>query len=470
MVSNSSPPSDSEDEETSLFETVFEHANDAIFIVDVENDSIVDANPAAESLVEYSRSELLSMPASDLHPHNLSAFMEFAEGVLEEGHGWTDDITCYCKTGDILPAEMSASVIDIDGRPHLVNHIRETTTREERDWFEALIEYSSNLITVVKPDGTIRYQSSSVERVLGYQPGDVREELFFEFVHPDDVETVRETVDRTTTSAGDVTNRVEYRFRRADGSWAWLESIVSSRPDTPVTGVVVNARDVTSRRESYQQAGVLNRVLRHNLRNGLAVILGHAETLDGVDAPDVDATGEAIASKVWDLYNITSYSKDLTDILESEQVTQQRHDLAAVVDDAVPPADEIDDAVTVTVDIPPAQYVSAAPKLDVAVSHIVQNAIDHNDADTPRVDVRLEEPDADSDYVDLCIEDNGPGIPEQEQTVLLDGEETPLKHGSGLGLWLVNWILTRSGGRISFEEVEPRGSCVKLTIPKAETH
>ena len=102
------------------FRTIFEYANDAIFIVDVENDSVVDCNPAAEELVGYSREELQSMPASDLHPHNLSEFKQFADQVLEEGHGWTDDITCYGKSGDIIPAEMSAAVVEIDGRPHLV--------------------------------------------------------------------------------------------------------------------------------------------------------------------------------------------------------------------------------------------------------------------------------------------------------------------------------------------------------------
>ena len=73
------------DQSEKKFETVFEYANDAIFIVDIKNDSIVDCNPAAIELVEYSREELMSMPASDLHPHNLDQFMKFADRVLEQG-------------------------------------------------------------------------------------------------------------------------------------------------------------------------------------------------------------------------------------------------------------------------------------------------------------------------------------------------------------------------------------------------
>ena len=67
------------------FETVFQHANDAIFIVDVKNDDIVDCNPAAVDLVEYSREELMSMSASDLHPHNLQRFLDFTDTVFEQG-------------------------------------------------------------------------------------------------------------------------------------------------------------------------------------------------------------------------------------------------------------------------------------------------------------------------------------------------------------------------------------------------
>ncbi|MFW5959392.1 MAG: PAS domain-containing protein, partial [Natronomonas sp.] len=249
------------------FETICEHANDAIFIVDLENDSIVDCNPAAQDLVEYSREELLSMPASDLHPHNLSAFLDFADTVVERGRGWTDDITCYCKSGDIIPAEMSASVVELDGRPHLVNHIRNTTDRQEREWFEALIKHSSDLITVVKHDGTVQYQSPSTDHVLGYAPDELRGTRFVDWVHPDDRQVVGDIFDRVSPNGEEATHRHQYRFRRADGSWAWVESIFSHRANSAITGYIINSRDVTQRTESQQHASVLHRMLRHNLRN-----------------------------------------------------------------------------------------------------------------------------------------------------------------------------------------------------------
>jgi len=447
------------------FETIFQHANDAIFIVDIENDTIIDCNPAAVDLVEYSRGELLSMSASDLHPHNLGQFMDFADRVLEEGAGWTDDITCYCKSGDIIPAEMSASVIELDGRPHIVNHIREISDREEREWFRALLEHSADLITVMKHDGTIRYQSDSVDNVLGYSPDDMRDETYFEYIHPDDSGEIREALGTMASRSGAVINRLEYRFRRSDGSWAWIEGIVSNRPDSAISGFLVNARDITPRKESQQQATVLNRILRHNLRNRLTVILGRARLLADADSERI-AAAESIISNATELQRVTSYTKDLADMIGSHDAPQRRHEIGTVLEKKLAELSKMHPNAEFQHDVPGEQVVVATPKFALAVEHVLTNAVEHNDSDPPRVEVTVQSS-PETGYVELTVADNGPGIPRQEREVLLEGDENPLKHGSGLGLWLVNWIVTRSGGYIEFDANDPRGSRVSLYFPAA---
>jgi signal transduction histidine kinase len=66
------------------------------------------------------------------------------------------------------------------------------------------------------------------------------------------------------------------------------------------------------------------------------------------------------------------------------------------------------------------------------------------------------------------VADDGPGIPEMEIEVLESGEETPLAHSSGIGLWLVNWLTDHLNGQISFENREPRGSIVTVRLPKPD--
>jgi signal transduction histidine kinase len=72
-----------------------------------------------------------------------------------------------------------------------------------------------------------------------------------------------------------------------------------------------------------------------------------------------------------------------------------------------------------------------------------------------------EEPDA----VEIVVADDDPGIPEEEIEILERGEETGLEHTSGLGLWLVHWIVTESGGSVAFESSDTGGSVVRLRLP-----
>lgn len=65
------------------------------------------------------------------------------------------------------------------------------------------------------------------------------------------------------------------------------------------------------------------------------------------------------------------------------------------------------------------------------------------------------------------IADNGPGIPDQEQKTIKLGEETPLQHGTGLGLWIVYWTVSLFGGEVTLEDNSPRGTRVILSLPQA---
>ena len=96
-----------------LYEAVFDHSNDAIFVIDPANDCIVDANPRACTMLGYTREELLSLPVSAIHPGEMAVLQAFSESVYENGRGWTNELNCQTKYGEILPAEISASAIQI---------------------------------------------------------------------------------------------------------------------------------------------------------------------------------------------------------------------------------------------------------------------------------------------------------------------------------------------------------------------
>jgi signal transduction histidine kinase len=102
--------------------------------------------------------------------------------------------------------------------------------------------------------------------------------------------------------------------------------------------------------------------------------------------------------------------------------------------------------------------------LTIAVQNLLENAVQHNDTEQPWVRISVETGGGD-EYTRIHVADNGPGIPETEREVLRKGIETPLEHGSGLGLWLVHWTVTAAGGEVAFSGDESSGSVVTLVLP-----
>jgi signal transduction histidine kinase len=101
----------------------------------------------------------------------------------------------------------------------------------------------------------------------------------------------------------------------------------------------------------------------------------------------------------------------------------------------------------------------------VAVEELVDNAVEHSSDGAPTVTVRARERGDGS--LEIAVADRGDGIPEMEREVIVEGEERPLKHGSGLGLWLVKWLVTAMGGTVEITANEPSGTVVSLVFPAA---
>ncbi len=118
-------------ESEQLFHNIFRYCNDAIFVVDPARDTIFDVNPQACTLLGYSREELLRMPMSTIHPHEMPQILRFAQEVEQAGYGWMDELNCRTKAGEVIPAEMSASRIDLESRVYMLGLVRDVRERRE---------------------------------------------------------------------------------------------------------------------------------------------------------------------------------------------------------------------------------------------------------------------------------------------------------------------------------------------------
>ncbi|HSU55560.1 MAG TPA: PAS domain S-box protein, partial [Candidatus Dormibacteraeota bacterium] len=129
----------------------------------------------------------------------------------------------------------------------------ETELVRREKYFRTLTENALDIVTVVDRNGLFLYNSPSVERVLGYNPKDLAGRAVFEFIHPDDVERVRQAFAASLKTSEDSLT-LELRFRHHNGTDRYLEIVGQNRlTDLEIAAVVINSRDVTDRKQAEQK-------------------------------------------------------------------------------------------------------------------------------------------------------------------------------------------------------------------------
>ena len=147
----------------------------------------------------------------------------------------------------IDPNHSNAASHGDDGRRHA------DMPAESYRWLGSVVENSSEIVSIIDPDGTLKYASPAWQRVLGYDAKAIIGANMLDYVNPDDLPHVLEETEKALSEAGTTTNKAEYRFRHADGSWRWMESMGTYLLDDPeVGGVVVTSREVTERKEAEE--------------------------------------------------------------------------------------------------------------------------------------------------------------------------------------------------------------------------
>lgn len=218
--------------------------------------------------------------------------------------------------------------------------------------------------------------------------------------------------------------------------------------------------DPTTEKLRDQYYEILNRVLRHNLRNKLNIILASTELVE--DDPETATT--KISEQTTELLTTVEKAQKIEQMAIDAPLEPTRFVVSDAIDDVLGQFErrhELTDR---------RRYPEQAPELTTdkrlfqnVLDETLQNAILYSETDTPEVTVTLERATEEGYAVELTIEDGGPGIPESELEPLRQDRETKLLHGSGIGLWIIKWCVTRLGGRIDFESDET--TTVRVALP-----
>jgi PAS domain S-box-containing protein len=354
----------------------------------------------------------------------------------------------------------------------------EADLEDERAFVEHLFETSPVAITVLDADGQIVRANEYAEEVLGLdaselagRPYDAPEwEAIDESGTPltsDDLPftTVRET--------GEPVYGFEHAIRRPSGDVVWLSiNMVPMFEDGELVRAVATLSDVTAQKQyerailqRQDQLEFFNSLLRHEVLNGMTVVLGHIDTLTDALAEDdpLRESVDIIESRSVGVVTRVKYVRRILERLAAPGDELVDVDLASTVTDRVERLQAAHPDAEVSVQTPETAPVTADDLLGEVVAHLVENAIVHSDRAPPRVAVSVE---VGPRTTTLRVADEGPGISDDVWDAVFD-HEGPRTTTGGFGLYLVDSLTARYGGTVSVADNEPRGTVVTVEFRTA---
>lgn len=221
--------------------------------------------------------------------------------------------------------------------------------------------------------------------------------------------------------------------------------------------------------ERSAMVSVLHRILRHNVRNGINVIISRAEFATsrlGDDDEELRTDLEAIQDNAWELATISQLTLRVKQLLEETETEAAPDQLEPSLRSALRGVQHKHPDGRVTLEAADGvPDVELSPTFSVAVADVVDQIIGHNDGDAHvTLDITTESVDAGERWVILRIDDDTGGLPEWDLRAIDEGEETPLHHGEGLALWILEWTASKSGGQLEVSTPETK---IEVRLPAA---
>ncbi|MDE3090901.1 MAG: PAS domain S-box protein, partial [Chloroflexota bacterium] len=244
-------------------------------------------SPSCERITGYRAEELASNPhllEAIVHPGDLATLTQHLRERSDSDEMATLDFRIIRRDGQVRWINhICRKVHSADGRwlgrrasnRDITERKRaEEALRESEERFRALIENATDLVIVLNPDGTGRYVSPSVERILGYPPEELVGTRIADFIHPDDLPAALQAIAYRAQTPGLAGQSSEFRVRHKDGSDRTMEVIGNNLLDDPaVNGIVVNARDITERRRAEESLRESEEKYRSLFANSLDAVL-----------------------------------------------------------------------------------------------------------------------------------------------------------------------------------------------------
>jgi PAS domain S-box-containing protein len=466
------------------YRNLFEDSRDALMLFD--RDGYLDCNERALELfgvdsvaefVEYAPWELAPPEQPDGTDSKAEALARIEE-AFEEGEAFFE-YTHQHVDGTAFPAEVKLSRFEHEDTPLLHSLVRDISDRkaqqralrEREQKYRNLFENSRDALMLLDRDGFFDCNERALELFGVESVDDFTEYTPWELSPPHQPEGAASkaaALDHVETAFEEGEAFFEWTHERVDGTTFPAEVKLSRFEHDGEPALHALVRDITDRKAYEAQIetqrddlDVLNQVLRHDIRNDLQLVTAYADLLaDELDEEDLTEYVETILENADHAVELTTSARQMADAMLSTDAELRRVGLRNVLEDEVAEVQSAysDAVVTVETEVPPVA-VEANDMLGSVFRNVLKNAVQHNDAEAPRVTVSAVDRD---ETVAVRIADNGPGVPDdQKEAIFGKGEKGLDSQGTGIGLYLAETLVDDYGGDVWVEDNDGRSTAVR---------
>ncbi len=438
------------EEERRTVESIFDALPDVLYTFDTAG-YLLRWNDQLEAETGYDADEIEEMYVTDFVPDDeIEKIADSFQAILEEGRSVTVESAFETKSGERVPFEFTGGPLrDADGELRGVTgigrNISDRRARQRR--FEAVFDNTYQFTGLMSPDGTLLEVNETAAAFAGRPAEELVGQKLWDAYWFEPEETTREVARAAVEAArGGEFFRERITVRGAD-----RDAVIdfSVRPVTDDRGevdlLIPEGRDITRLAQRDQQLRVTNRFLRHNIRNKLNTIRGHATLVADRDDDRLRSTGETIVEAADELNETAETARDVHELIGNEPEPRSV-DLVVHLDRAVEavrrrhPAAEVDVQRPASGSVP----VSGVASLHEALTDLLELLLSYADADRPTLRAEVGADDA-----TLTVTSEDCTLPAAEREVLTgDIEINQVRHAQGLGVWNVYWHVWYSGGSV----------------------
>jgi len=409
------------------------------------------------------------------HPEDRPEIRAAVESAIEDGEPFDRTLRLQTDHGEQrwvrvrgMPMSRDGDVVRVSGAIQDVTDSkqREQALREERMLTRSIFEALPNPLYAFDENGRFRRWNEELSDVTGYADEELEEMAVLELVAEQDRSRVEDYVEKVIED--DASAVLEARLRTKDGDLIPYEFTGAKLlgDDGTNLGLVGTGRDISERKKRERLLRMLHRLLRHNLRNDLNVIKGYTTTLEEEISEEALAEyADRIETAAVDLLAKSETAKELLDISLKKAEAKRPVDVGELLERIGEKLRHRHPDADIDMEVDGGAILEGDSRLETLFDQLLENAIEHSDCDVPRVEVAVTKRE---DEVCIEVADNGPGIPREEWSVVVEEgktDTTQLRHGSGVGLLLAKWVVDDYGGHLEYEGESDDGAQVTVRLP-----